>query len=295
MTTPSTRNIGSPTLGAMSARLVTALACTTALAGCSTRTTNLATSAVTEPEAGPSDSAVIAPTRDSQITDALQSLPINEAGFTLCGDHVCACSNGKDDDTDQATDGFDPECTGSFDDDELTFASGVHGEDRTARCQDCYFDGNSGPGDDGCRRASSCASDGTPSSASGACGTCTPSTECVANCRPSTPNGCDCFGCCEVRTAEGVVNILLRDTCSLADIGDTAKCPRCNPATDCRNECGRCELCAGKTASDLPSDCSGSGAGGLDYTCDDGAACSLSQPCPSTHYCIQGCCVPIVI
>src|SRR5690349_6632151 len=121
-------------------------------AGCSSRTVNLAKSFKLV-DGGPKSDA--ASPRDAQLADA-----------------------GKEDDLDGLSDGFDPECSGAFDDDESTFATGVHGEDKDARCQDCYFDGNSGPGDDGCRRASSCALDGTASGGTGACSTCTPSTQC---------------------------------------------------------------------------------------------------------------------
>src|SRR5688572_29043604 len=45
-------------------------------------------------------------------------------GTELCGDAGCACSNGLDDDDDGFADGLDAECTGPYDDDEGTFATG---------------------------------------------------------------------------------------------------------------------------------------------------------------------------
>ena len=60
------------------------------------------------------------------------------------------CSNCKDDDGDGLIDGFDPECTGPFDNDEGSFATGIPGDNKDAINQDCFFDGNSGAGNDGC-------------------------------------------------------------------------------------------------------------------------------------------------
>src|SRR5688572_6561790 len=42
----------------------------------------------------------------------------------LCGGD-CVCDNGLDDDEDGLIDGLDPECTGPFDNDEGTFATGI--------------------------------------------------------------------------------------------------------------------------------------------------------------------------
>src|SRR3569833_2466017 len=60
------------------------------------------------------------------------------------------CSNCKDDDGDGLIDGFDPECTGPFDNDEGSFATGIPGENKDAINQDCFFDGDSGAGAGGC-------------------------------------------------------------------------------------------------------------------------------------------------
>ncbi len=273
----------------------TVLVLTLLMASCSSRTTNLAASPKRRIDSGILDASLI---RDAQskeaAVDATPGITVTEAGITYCGDSPCLCSNGKDDDSDGLSDGFDPECTGAFDDDEGSFATGVHGEERDARCQDCFFDGNSGPGDDGCRRAASCSLNGTSTGATGACNTCIPSGGCINTCLPHTPNGCDCFGCCEVTTPNGKVSVLLRDTCSLEVINDPNACPRCVAAPDCKNECGRCELCTGKTLADLPADCKGSD--GLGYTCDNAAVCGTNVPCGGgSTYCVQGCCTPILI
>ena len=60
------------------------------------------------------------------------------------------CSDGIDNDGDGKTDYNDPECVGPLDNDEGTYATGIPGDNIDACKQDCFFDGNSGMGDDGC-------------------------------------------------------------------------------------------------------------------------------------------------
>jgi len=60
------------------------------------------------------------------------------------------CSDCKDNDGDGKIDGFDIQCTGPLDNDEATFATGIPGDNKDAVMQDCFFDGDSGAGNDGC-------------------------------------------------------------------------------------------------------------------------------------------------
>src|SRR3982751_6186781 len=60
------------------------------------------------------------------------------------------CSDGLDNDGDGRTDYNDPECVGPLDNDESSYATGIPGDNVDACKQDCFFDGNSGMGDDGC-------------------------------------------------------------------------------------------------------------------------------------------------
>src|SRR6185295_8929281 len=76
------------------------------------------------------------------------------AGGTGCGS--TQCTNCKDDDGDGKIDGADLECTGAADNDEGSFATGIPGDNRDPKWQDCFFDGNSGAGDDGCRYSTDC-------------------------------------------------------------------------------------------------------------------------------------------
>jgi hypothetical protein len=220
--------------------------------------------------------------------DSGLSIGTTEAGsVALCGSRPCQCSNGSDDDNDDAIDGFDSECTGPYDDDEATFRVNDVNEGNP-RCVDCFYDDNPGSGDDECRVAPSCTIDGTPSGGVGLCRKCSAGVTCAERCVPITPNGCDCFGCCEVTHAGLTVPIRLVATCNVQLIGDSNACPRCQMAEDCQNPCERCELCPGKTLADLPRDCMGENA------CDNRKSCLTPNDCAFVEYCSQGCCVPIL-
>lgn len=225
---------------------------------------------------------------------------------------VTQCNDGIDNDGDGKIDLADPECTGPYDNDEGTFATGIPGDNVDACKQDCFFDGNSGMGDDGCLWQLQC----DPLSHEPKCEysasyvsqhptTCSISSSqsqrCIDYCRPLTPNGCDCFGCCAVPGVDHPIR--LDSTCkTVADFGDPAKCPACTQVTDCLKTCGHCQLCLGKTT--LPSDCtaggSDGGAGGGSGSdggtpvpqCDPGVQpCGDGlKACPENSACITGCC-----
>ena len=222
-------------------------------------------------------------------------------GTSLCGDEGCACSNGTDDDGDELADGLDPECTGPFDDDEGTFGTGISGDNVDPKWQDCFFDGNSGAGDDRCRYATECLTGDLPSDHKD----CTVTQDCLDFCGARTPNGCDCFGCCTVEIGGGeTVDIMTSNACSVDNIDDEEACPRCTKTEQCGNTCGTCELCPGKTVEDLPEECdpdtgtggapgSGGTGGGPGYTCDGGEqVCGVGLPeCEIGTYCALGCCI----
>jgi hypothetical protein len=232
------------------------------------------------------------------------------AGTLLCGSHACQCNNGIDDDGDGTIDGFDAECTGGIDDEEASFATGIPGDNRDPKWQDCFFDGNSGAGDDRCRYPSTCLT-GDLSQDDPACAV---TEACRNNCQPRTPNGCDCFGCCSVQLpGQGHVDILLNDSCSLEKVGDVAACPPCTKSTSCGNECGECELCPGKTPADLPAHCQSDPpaqppAGAPPpaeppaspappaSSCEGMTACDPDHPCTAmTEFCSLGCCLRVTL
>lgn len=222
-------------------------------------------------------------------TAPLDAPPIDAPGSELCPDGGCACSNGLDDDGDGLIDGLDPECTGPFDDDEGSFATGIPGDNRDPIWQDCFYDGNSGAGDDGCRYHTECLTGEREASDPD----CEVSAMCLEFCRGRTPNGCDCFGCCDVTLDDGSsVTIAIGDGCSLDNIEDETACPPCVQDNDCNNECGTCELCPGREASDLPPECYDNPDGGTPmYTCDDGVTCMSDADCAATEFCSLGCCL----
>jgi hypothetical protein len=214
------------------------------------------------------------------------------------------CSDGVDNDNDGKVDYADPECVGGLDNDEGTFATGIPGDNIDACKQDCFFDGNSGMGDDGCDWQLKC----DPMTNNAACPydpdfaashamecslSASQSQKCIDYCRKLVPNGCDCFGCCTVPGATTPIRLV--PTCTAADFGNPAKCPACTQVTQCMVPCGRCEYCIGKDT--LPPDCNADG--GTPYTCPEGyTACGqygvAPENCPVDTTCVTGCCRPTV-
>jgi hypothetical protein len=204
------------------------------------------------------------------------------------------CTNGVDDDGDGLTDWLDPECTGPRDNDESSFGTGLLGDNNDTCRQDCWFDGNSGSGNDGCAFAGKCLSDTTdpacpydPAAAADPAQCRLASAKCKNTCVPILPRGCDCVGCCEVfDPAGGLHAVKLKSTCTYGSLSDASKCPVCTPRVDCQNPCGECDVCIGRATA--PTRCSDAGAA----TCPDGLTpCDVASPCPTGRYCLTGCCI----
>jgi hypothetical protein len=131
---------------------------------------------------------------------------------------------------------------------------------------------------------------------------------CKDICLPLTPNGCDCFGCCENPNKPGTyvfAGSLTAENKALcggtaAELNDPTKCEACTPVLGCKKTCGHCQLCFGKTT--LPQDCYDKADGGtpindMGYVppqqCLNGEQpCGLpgQAACPDGYYCITGCC-----
>lgn len=230
------------------------------------------------------------------------------------------CTNGSDDDGDGFIDGFDPECTGACDNDEGTFQTDIPGDNMDATWQDCFFDGNSGGGDD-CRYHSCCLlGDVNWTSSDGHVYDCTESDgdaadydpaedcddSCTDYCEPGVGPGCDCFGCCTVwkdgELYTVVTNPSIAPDCDYDVIDDPELCPPCEQSTDCGNDCDpeNCELCPGMLPGDLPESCAGGeseseGEGeGEVNVCDNGMPCGSDSDCSAGGYCQTGCCVAII-
>jgi hypothetical protein len=267
-----------------------------------------------------------------------------------CQAHIYQCGDAIDNDGDGLIDWQDPDCLGPCDNTEGSFYGGIPGQAGPACTVDCYFDQDSGSGNDDCHWNHQCdpnEKNGHPESAAkcpydpkantpGTPGTCdqlymTQSKTCHDFCGPLTPNGCDCFGCCELPAGSnkfvwlGSENAAGEGTCSLKVLDDPTKCQPCEVVQGCYNPCGHCELCIGKDM--LPPDCNpgsggaggaggaggqggaggvgggvggaggvGGGAGGGSSQCDPGIQpCGLpgQSPCDVNHYCITGCCQPV--
>lgn len=184
------------------------------------------------------------------------------------------CTDGMDNDNDGMTDLGDVECTSACDNDEGSFGTGLPGDNRDPIWQDCFFDGNSGAGDDGCRYNTCCL---YPAGHPMACtqqqiqqGACDVTQECVNVCAPATPPGCDCFGCCTLcgvtggcGDANGCVKVVTLPTCQFENVcSDMVNCPPCQQSTECTTQC--------------PSGT---------------AECSVDGDCAAGQFCTEGCCV----
>ena len=201
-----------------------------------------------------------------------------------CGTHTYACGNCLDDDGDGLVDQADPDCLGPCSNGEgPTLATMIPGAGNAPCKQDCFFDQDSGSGNDGCYWDHACdphekAPSYSPENSSCAynpntkfpmgLGTCADllanqPAQCKAYCPPITPNGCDCFGCCDLPGGSGNFVYLGSTadgspggtpTCTLADVNDPTKCHPCLPVQGaCYKPCLHCDLCLGKTT--LPADC----------------------------------------
>jgi hypothetical protein len=249
-----------------------------------------------------------------------------------CGNQVYDCGDLVDNDNDGLVDYQDPDCLGPCDNTEDSYypnLPGASGQDCDLDCfwdtglghnWECYWDHQCDPLAD--------VSNGTvnpqpdcswDSATDGPVGgqsfspsplTCDESfsnqpQDCLDECKPLAPNGCDCFGCCELDDqyvwVGSVVEGTNTGTCTLESVGTpsfTEDCHPCTPVPGCNNPCDTCELCIGKTT--LPPECFGDGGGGAGgnppQDCPDNQqACGLpgQDPCPGSSYCITGCCVPL--
>ncbi len=243
----------------------------------------------------------------------------NTAGaFGDCQGHVYECGDGVDNDGDGKIDAADPDCLGACDNTEASYFGGIPGQNNAPCKMDCYFDQDTGPGNDDCYWSHECdplavspsyPPEGTDDNGKPYCeydqNAKTPGTSascaelmsqqsdaCASYCGPLTPNGCDCFGCCELPAESGQF-VWLGSTvggvgsCDILSLGDPAKCQPCTPVGSCLNGCGHCELCVGKES--LPPDCQPLDGG----QCSAGVEpCGVTgqAPCPQGFYCITGCC-----
>ena len=224
-----------------------------------------------------------------------------------CIGKVYECGDCEDNDGDNDIDTADVDCWGPCDNNEEGWAGEIPGQDNSPCKHDCYWDYNSGSGNDDCYWSHKCdplepslpkceykPQAGIP----GTTKSCSQlqaeqSQECLDYCAPLSPNGCDCFGCCEVQTSMGTETIFVgtedsggNGTCNETTIEDPELCERCTQVASCLNPCEpqNCELCFGET--ELPKGCKEAG-------CDPGVeSCQINANCPEFYFCLTGCCVP---
>lgn len=229
---------------------------------------------------------------------------------THCQDHLYDCGDCVDNDGDGLIDMDDPDCLGPCQNSEEEFFGNIPGQNNGNCVQDCYFDQDSGGGNDDCAwshscdplspQAQSCSYDPTTTIPRGArAGDCstlqqTQSAQCATVCGPLTPNGCDCFGCCQIPGAPTAVWLGSVDQngnhCDLAHVADPSRCRPCTQVTACLNPCDTCELCVGKRT--LPSGC---GQGGCETPVCPPAYQPCGTPClpacQTGEICVTGCCI----
>lgn len=230
----------------------------------------------------------------------------------MCTPGGAQCSNCLDDDGDGKTDGFDSECTGALDNDEGSFSTGIPGDNIDSVKQDCFFDGNSGSGNDGCeihvccllgaRTRAECpigANQYNPNDCPPPLGTAQLPQKCIDTCGKLAPPGCDCFGCCTecvpgsnpLQCYDVIINPATSPNCNDSNLADPAACKRCTKSTTCSGgTCGgtSCVLCPGQDPSTLPPGCSG-------QACPAGVpACGTDGSCPADTYCSNGCCIAVI-
>lgn len=258
--------------------------------------------------------------------------------LAYCQTKLWACGDCTDNDGDGLVDSDDPNCLGPCQNNEAGFAGNIPGQNNAPCKMDCYWDQDTGSGNDSCNWDHRCdpfedqdpketmpeigcrynpnhkVSGATVPNGQNDCTYLRDNQEalCTAFCKPLAPNGCDCFGCCENPAAPGTYvfagseNAAGQGTCDVASLADPAKCKACTPVAGCSNPCGRCQLCFGKTAADLPADCFVTPDGGTPGAdggvvnpgqCPSGEQpCGLAgqAPCVPGFYCTTGCCQPII-
>ncbi len=230
-----------------------------------------------------------------------------------CGGASFQCGDGFDNDGDGLADAADPACLGACDNSEQNYHTDQPGS-APACTQDCFWDNGTGSGNDDCRWSHKCdpleqAPDFDPEGIActydpnfdvpGTTATCADLAEaqsqgCLDVCGPAVPNGCDCFGCCELPAGGGKpVWVGSRDaqgisTCDPESETDEERCRPCSIVNACFNPCETCELCAGKT--ELPAEC------GSTQVCGNGVqACGRpgQARCGTGLACVTGCCRPV--
>jgi hypothetical protein len=253
-----------------------------------------------DPDTGDGD-----PTTGDGDGEPAECVEIQCAGKTYeCGDCI-------DNDGDGLIDAGDPNCWGPCDNNEAGYKGNIPGQGHSpCTSLDCYFDQDSGAGNDDCYWNHRCdPSEPNPSGCTynpntnipGTSLTCetaqqTQSDTCHEVCGPLTPNGCDCFGCCEIHYGGETHTVYLgtedgdgNGTCTVQDAGDPTKCAPCIQVAACLKECKpeECHICIGQV--EVPDGCEEAGCPAGIQSCNP---VNESADCPEGMFCLTGCCYP---
>ena len=208
---------------------------------------------------------------------------------TTCQGELRACGDCLDNDRDGLVDMADLQCLSPCDDSEDSIGAQPRLADEWDGCRrDCGFDGNGTPADDECQWSLACDAhyDGrsclAPPVASCDAQRSAQPANCSARCLPVTPNGCDCFGCCELSHGSGRFAFINEESCK----GDGTSCRSCTPVPSCFNTCDACELCIGRRSLDAPCGVPKCATGVAGCDAVSGTGCAVGS------YCLLGCCVP---
>jgi cysteine-rich repeat protein len=205
----------------------------------------------------------------------------------FCGNKIWECGDALDNDMDGQIDLGDSECTTPCDDDEGSYNTNLPGQNVDCK-QDCYWDGDSGSGNDTCEWNLKCDPE-NPGLGTNCeydpnfmmCEVMQPQM-CLDFCAPLVPNGCDCFGCCEI---DMQFVYLGNGNCSLDNLDE---CQGCTQHPECVNLCDDpCEVCFGQDPEDLPEECNEPECPDMIMSCFD------EMDCAPGEFCQTGCCVPI--
>jgi cysteine-rich repeat protein len=202
----------------------------------------------------------------------------------FCGNKLYECGDTLDNDNDGLIDLDDPECISPCDDNENSFQTDLPGQNNDCK-QDCYFDDNSGSGDDQCEWNLQCDPENPGSQIMcpydpdyQPCDLMMPQ-QCLDFCVPLVPNGCDCFGCCFIDGEYWYLDA--SEECSLNNL---EACEHCTFFEGCGNPCEMCEVCFGQDPEDLPPECDMP-------VCPEGITpCFDESDCLVGEFCQTGCC-----
>lgn len=248
---------------------------------------------------------------------------------TTCQGKTYQCGDCVDNDGDCRIDtGADPDCLGPCSNNEAGFHGDISGQNNAPCKMDCYFDQDTGAGNDDCYWSHSCdplevapnyppGGDSCPYDPNAnIAGTNKPCAQLMATdppgqsttcwqtggvpvgkggpnyCGNLVPNGCDCFGCCTIPGVGYPVFLGSEDGSGngTCSLATLTDPNACKPCTQVPSCLNSCEHCELCVGkTTLPDDCSCQACPAGQQLC--GEPCGA--PCPSGYFCNTGCCAPV--